>query len=77
MTINFLSLDQKIANYSLPCKSTDIFVRLEEKLNQDFPELKDKHYYFVNRTNVIKRFKTIEENNIRFNDILEIHDYDF
>ena len=76
MSINFLSNDQKISNYSIPCKSTDVFVHLEEKLNQDFPELKDKHYYFLNRSNIIKRFKTIEENNIQPNDIIEIHDYD-
>jgi len=77
LSINFLSNDQKISNYSIPCKNTDVFVKLEEKLNQDFLWLKNKKYYFLNRGNVIERFKTIEENNIQSNDIIQIHYEDF
>ena len=77
LSINFLSNDQKITNYSIPCKNTDVFVKLEEKLNQDFPLLKNKEYYFLNRGNVIERFKTIEENNIQSNDIIQIDYEDF
>ena len=77
LSINFLSNDQKISNYSIPCKNTDVFVKLEEKLNQDFIWLKNKKYYFLNRGNVIERFKTIEENNIQSNDIIQIDYEDF
>ena len=77
LSINFLSNDQKISNYSIPCKNTDVFVKLEEKLNQDFLWLKNKKYYFLNRGNVIERFKTIEENNIQSNDIIQIDYEDF
>ena len=42
MAINFVSIGiQDIGHYCLPCKNTDLFVRLEEKLNNDFPQLKD------------------------------------
>ena len=77
LSINFLSNDQRISNYSIPCKNTDVFVKLEEKLNQDFLWLKNKKYYFLNRGNVIERFKTIEENNIQSNDIIQIDYEDF
>ena len=77
LSINFLSNDQKISNYSIPCKNTDVFVKLEEKLNQDFLWLKNKKYYFLNRGNVIERFKTIEENNIQSNDVIQINYEDF
>ena len=77
ISINFLSSDQTVSNYSRPCKNTDIFVNLEQKLNEDFPQLKDKQYYLVNKGNIIKRFKTMDENNIKDNDIISIMDYSF
>ena len=73
LSINFLSNDQKISYYSIPCKNTDVFVKLEEILKQDFPWLKNKKYYFLNKTNIIETSKTIEENNIHSNDIIQIH----
>ncbi len=39
LAINFLSMGtQDIMNYCMPCKNTDLFVRLEEKLYEDFPK---------------------------------------
>ena len=75
ISINFQSTDQTIFNYSLPCKNTDIFIYVEEKLNEDFPQLKDRHYYLINRGNIIKRFKSIDDNNIKNNDVISIMDY--
>ena len=73
MTINFVSQgNQEIINYSLPCKNTELFVRLEEKLYQDFPQFKDYETFFEVRTKRIKRFKTIEENDIRNNDVISV-----
>ena len=73
MTINFVSMgNQEISNYSIPCKNTDLFVRLEEKLYNDFPKYKDYETYFEVNTKRIKRFKTLEENNIKSNDIISI-----
>ena len=59
------------------CKNTDVFVRLEEKLYEDFPEYKDKETYFVNKGELIKRFKSLKENNIKNNDIIFLNIYDF
>ena len=75
ISINFQSTVPTIFNYSLPCKNTDIFIYVEEKLNEDFPQLKDRHYYLINRGNIIKRFKSIDDNNIKNNDVISIMDY--
>ena len=63
---------QDISNYSLPCRNTDIFVRLEEKLNNDFPKLKDQEAIFLVNGRKIKRFKTLDENKIKSNDIINV-----
>ena len=73
MTVNFVSMGiQDVLNYSLPCKNTDLFVRLEEKLNNDFPQLKEHEIYFEVKTKRIKRFKTLDENKIKSNDIINL-----
>ena len=59
------------------CKNTDVFVRLEEKLYEDFPEYKDKETYFMNNGGLIKRFKSLKENNINNNDVIFLNIYDF
>ena len=60
----FISSDQKIT-YSIPCKNTTPFVRIEEKLYEEFPEYKETENYFLHNGAVIKRFKTVEENHIK------------
>ena len=73
MTINFVSQgNQDITNYSLACKNTDLFVRLEEILYQDYPKFKDYETFFEVRTKRIKRFKTIQENDIRCGDVISV-----
>ena len=73
IAVNFLSMGiQDIINYCLPCKNTDLFVRLEEKLYQDFPQFKDYETYFEVKTRRIKKFKTIDENKINCNDIISV-----
>ena len=63
---------QGICNWSLPCKNTNLFIRLEEILNNKFPELKKHETYFMVNTTRIKRFQTLEENNIKDNDKINI-----
>ena len=73
LAINFVSNGvQDIGHYNLVCKNTDLFVRLEERLYQDFPDFKNYETYFEVNTRRIKRFKTIEENNIKNNDIINV-----
>ena len=63
LSAQFISSDQKLI-YSIPCKNTTTFVRVEEKLYEEYPEYKDSKNNFIHCGTVIKRFKTIEENKI-------------
>ena len=73
ISILFMTMgNQDIFNYSMPCRTTDLFVKLEEKLYNDFPKYKDYETYFVINAQRIKRFKTIEENKIKSNDIISM-----
>ena len=73
ISVNFVSQGfQDISNWSLPCKNTNLFIRLEEILNNTFSELKKHETYFMVNTKRIKRFQTLEENQIKNNDIINI-----
>ena len=63
---------QYIVNWSMACKKTNLFVRLEEILNNKFPDLKKHDIYFEVNTRRIKRFQTLEENGIKNNDVINI-----
>ena len=77
MTVNFVSMGtQDIGHYSIACKNTDVFVKLEEKLYNDYPKFKDYETYFEVKTKRIKRFKTLEENHIENNDIINVFTID-
>ena len=73
MTVNFVSLGSSdIGHYSLLCKKTDLFVRLEERLYKDFPKLKNNKIVFEVSAKRINRFKTLDDNNIKNNEIINI-----
>ena len=73
MGINFVSMgNQDIVNYNLVCKNNDLFIRLEERLYEDFPKFKEYETYFEVNGKRIKRFKTLEQNNIKTNDVINI-----
>ena len=73
ISVNFVSMgNNDIGHYSLICKNTDLFVRLEERLYEDFPEFKNYETYFEVKTKRIKRFKTIDENKIKSKDIITV-----
>ena len=63
---------QDIFNYSMPCKTSDLFVRLEERLYQDFPKFRNVETFFMVNVNRILRFKTLEENGIKNNAIISL-----
>ena len=67
LTIQFKSIDQKV-DMSYTCQNTDIFVRIEEKLYNDYPEFKDLNTYFTVNGHIVKRFRSMLENDIRNND---------
>ena len=73
MIVNFASKgNPSIGSYSLPCKNTDLFIRLEEKLYQDFPQFKQYFTHFTANGKTIKRFQTLYENEIKDNDLINL-----
>ena len=73
MAVNFVSMGSNdIGHYNLVCKNTELFIRLEERLYEDFPQFKEYETYFEVETRRIKRFKSLDENNIKSNDIINI-----
>ena len=68
--------NQYIGNYALICKNTDLFVRLEERLYNDFPDFKNYETYFEKNTKRIKRFKTLDENEIKNKDVINVFTVD-
>ena len=73
ISVLFMTHDnQDIIKHEMTCKKTDLFVKLEEKLYEDFPQYKNYVTFFKNDTNSILRFKTMEENKIKNNDIITL-----
>ena len=61
-----------ISNYNLICKNTDSFVKLEDRLNKHFPQLKNQNTHFFINTRKIDKSRTLEENRIKSNDIINV-----
>ena len=64
--------NQDISNYAMACKTSDLFVRLEERLYHDFPKYRNFETFFMVNARRIFRFKTLEENKIKNNDIISL-----
>ncbi len=75
MSLYILSTDQKVG-FSIACKNTTTFVKLEEELYNEYPEYKEFNTYFTVDGLVIKRFKSIEENNIKNRDKIILNVYE-
>ena len=54
------------------CNSTDLFVKLEEKLYEDFPVFKKYETYFEVDSKRVMRFETLAENNIKDKDEIKL-----
>ena len=62
--VNFISTDQKINNFGLPCAKTDVFAEIEERLYKSYKEYRETKNIIMFKGKIILRFKTIEENHI-------------
>jgi predicted RNase H-like nuclease (RuvC/YqgF family) len=75
LVIQFKSIDQKV-DMSYACQKDDIFVRIEEKLYNDYPQFKDLNTYFTVNGRIVKRFRSMLENGIRNNDKILLNIYE-
>ena len=69
VVINFESVDGQIRR-GIQCMKNEIFVIAEEKLYKFYEAFRDTNNKFTINEIEIKRFKTIEENNIKDGDIV-------
>ena len=67
--------NQDIGHHAVVCKNTDLFIRLEEKLYNEYPDFKNYETYFEVKTKRIKRFKTLDENKIKNGDVINVFIY--
>jgi len=70
LTVNFMSVDSKIQNYSLICKNNDTFNIIEKKVYEEYKEFYETENYFTVNGKKINKYKTLDENNIHNNDII-------
>ena len=75
MSIIFVSLDQKI-HYSIICKNTDQFIKIESKLYKEYPQYMNSENFFMANGNKINRFISLEENGIKDSDIITLKKFD-
>ncbi len=72
IAVLFISSDEKI-QYVISCKNTTPFIRIEEKLYEEYPEYKETDNIFLHGGTVIKRFKTVQENHIKSGKAIILH----
>lgn len=71
ISINFISQDESIF-YSIICKNTEKFLKIEELLYDAFPELDEIELEFFINGAKIRRNKTLLDNKIKDNSIIII-----
>ena len=76
ISVIFTSSDQKI-HCSIICKNTEKFIKLEEKLYNDYPEYSESDNYFMANGNRVSKFKTLDENKIKNSNIIILNKNEF
>ena len=69
MVVIFQSSNEEI-NYALICKNNDKFNIIENKLYECYPEYGESENIFTLNRKKINKYKNMEENNIKNNDII-------
>ena len=72
IAVIFTSDDQKI-NFPVSCSLFDKFTTIEEKLFNNFPELKTKNFYYLVNGGIIDKNLTLEQNKIKNSDTILIN----
>ena len=72
MSVIFMSYDENI-HYSVVCKKTDIFSKIESLFYDKYPEYNSLNNNFIINGNIIDKSKSLEENNIQNSDIIMIN----
>ena len=73
MSIIFISSTQKL-HFSAICKNTDKFHKIEGLLYENFPQYLENDNFFILNGKKINRYKTLEENGIKNNDVIILNE---
>ena len=76
IVVRFVSIDQLI-NYLLICHNIEYFTNIEEMLYDKYPYLVNRNLFFLVNGNMVKRSKTLEQNNIKDNTVILVCEYEF
>ena len=77
ISVNFVSMgNQDIINYSVVCKLSWPFSKVEKKLYEDFPHYNKPQTFFTIGTNMIEKNKTLKENKIEKNSVITVFNPD-
>ena len=69
ISVIFKSFDENI-NYSVICKKTDTFEKIESLFYDKYPQYKNLNYNFLSNGKKIERNKNLDENKIKNSDII-------
>ena len=72
IVVQFTSTDQKIINRGIKCLKTDTFAQVEEKLYQVYEEFRETNNTFMANAREVLRFKTMNDNNIKDGDTIQL-----
>jgi predicted RNase H-like nuclease (RuvC/YqgF family) len=76
ISVIFISSDQKV-HYSMICKNTTKFSIIEGKLYEEYKDYEELETYFTVNGKRINRHKSLDENQIKNNDIIMLNVVDF
>lgn len=71
-----IETQDRITHHSFLCKNTHKFTYLENLLYEVYPELTETENYYLAQGKKINKYKTLEENNIKDNDIIILNKID-
>ena len=69
ISVIFVSSDQKV-HYSVICKNTDKFSKIENMLYDEYPEYSESENHFLVNGKIVNKYKTLEYNKNKNNDII-------
>ena len=75
IAIFFTSINEEIYR-PISCKNTDTFIKIEEKIYNEYPKYKDYNTHLTVNGKAIKKFKTLEENGIEDGNTIIVNIYD-
>ena len=71
MTVIFITPDQKL-HYSVICKNTEEFHKIEGQLYKEYPEYTENENYFILNGKKINKYKKLEQNGINIKTLLTL-----